>query len=257
MSVVASRWSALYADAHAARLLRLAPTARTRRVGGALAVVTGATSNVDNGVVWTGSAVPPAAVAELVGWVAAQHVPASWICAGAEASDQLRGALLEAGCREETTGVTTGAELAATELPPVLPPDGVVIEEVQDGPGLDGWIDVAAACGFFGAPGHLGGQRKLLRLVGRHWLARRGSRPVGMATASFAGGVALLEHVAVVPGERRCGIGSTLALVRLHKAVKLGCTTAVFGTTPESAALYAPFGFATEPDAPGRWFYLP
>jgi predicted N-acetyltransferase YhbS len=78
-----------------------------------------------------------------------------------------------------------------------------------------------------------------------------------MATASFAGGVALLEYVAVVPGERRRGIGSTLALVRLHKAVKLGCTTAVFGTTPESAALYAPFGFTTEPDTPGRWFYLP
>jgi GNAT superfamily N-acetyltransferase len=257
MTAVASCWSALYADAHAARLLALAPHVRTRRVDGALAVVSGAASNVDNGVVCERSTVSPAAVAELVRWVAAQSASASWICAGVEASDQLRGALVGAGCREETTGVTTGAELAATELPPIVLPDGVVVEEMQGEPGLDAWIEVAAACGFFDEPGHLDSQRTLLRLVGRHWLARRDGRPAGMATAFFARGVALLEHVAVVPRERRRGIGSTLALVRLHEALKLGCTAAVFGTTPDSAALYAPFGFTTEPDAPGRWFYLP
>jgi hypothetical protein len=43
---------------------------------------------------------------------------------------------------------------------------------------------------------------------------------------------------------------------RLHEARRLGCTTAVFGTTPQSEALYAPLGLTTEPDAPGRWFYL-
>jgi GNAT superfamily N-acetyltransferase len=257
MSAVASRWSALYADAHAARLLQLAPHARTRRADGALAVVTGAASNVDNGVVCERSAISPAAVAELVGWVAGHRAPASWICARVDASEELRSALADAGCREETTGVTTGTELATTHLPPVALPDGVVIEEVRDGAGIDGWIEVAASCDFFDEPGHLGRQRELLRLAGRHWLARSGGRPVGMASAFFAGGVALLEHVAVVPGERRRGIGSTLALVRLHDARKLGCTTAVFGTTPESVALYAPFGFTTEPDAPGRWFYLP
>jgi GNAT superfamily N-acetyltransferase len=257
MSAVASRWSALYADAHAARLLQLARHARTRRTDGAFAIVTGAASNVDNGVVCERSAVSPVAVAELVGWVSGQGVPASWICAGVEASDELRSALVNAGCREETTGVTIGAELAATELPPLVAPDGVVVEEVRDGAGLDAWVDVAAACGFFDEPGHLRRQRELLGLAGRHWVARRGGRPVGMATAFFADGVALLEHVAVVADERRCGIGSTLALVRLHEARRLGCTTAVFGTTPESAALYARFGFTTEPDAPGRWFYLP
>jgi GNAT superfamily N-acetyltransferase len=257
MSAVASRWSALYADAHAARLLQLAPQAETRRVDGALAVVTGAASNVDNGVVCERSAVSPAAVAELVGWVAQQGAPASWICAGVEASDELRSALADAGCREETTGVTTGAELAATNLPAVVPPDGVVVEQVRDGTGLDAWIEVAAACGLFDEPGHLERQRRLLPLAGRHWLARRDGRAVAMATAFFADDVALLEHVAVVPDERRRGVGSTLALLRLREARRLGCTTAVFGTTPESAALYAPLGFTTEPDAPGRWFYLP
>ncbi len=257
MSAVASRWSALYADAHAERLLALAPHARTRRADGALAVVTGAASNVDNGVVCERSTVAPAVVTELVGWVAGQGAPASWMCAGVEASDDLRSALAEAGCPEETTGVTTGAELAATALPPVVPPAGVEVEEIRDGAGLDEWIEVAATCGFFDEPGHPARQRELLALAGRHWVARRGGRPVGMATAFFAGEVALFEHVAVVPEERRRGIGSTLALVRLHEARRLGCTTAVFGTTPESAALYEPFGFTTEPDVPGRWFYLP
>ena len=67
----------------------------------------------------------------------------------------------------------------------------------------------------------------------------------------------LLEHVAVVEDERRRGIGTALALVRLHEARRLGCELAVFGTTPESAALYAHFGFTTQPDEGRRWFYLP
>jgi GNAT superfamily N-acetyltransferase len=96
-----------------------------------------------------------------------------------------------------------------------------------------------------------------LPVADRHWLALRGDRPVGMATAFFAGEVALLEHVGVVPDERRRGIATALALARLHEARRLGCETAVFGTTPESAALYEPLGLTTEPTAPRRWFYLP
>jgi N-acetylglutamate synthase-like GNAT family acetyltransferase len=133
----------------------------------------------------------------------------------------------------------------------------VVLEEIADEAGRDGWVRIASACGFFDQPGHAERQRELLGLPGRHWLARRGHRAVGMATLYLAGRVALLEHVAVLPGERRRGIGRALAAVRLHAARRAGCETAVFGTTPESAALYEPFGFTTEPDLPRRWFYLP
>ena len=67
----------------------------------------------------------------------------------------------------------------------------------------------------------------------------------------------LLEHVEVVEEERRRGIGTALALVRLHEGRRLGCGLAVFGTTPESAALYEQFGFTTQPDEGRCWFYLP
>ena len=52
-------------------------------------------------------------------------------------------------------------------------------------------------------------------------------------------------------------IGTALALVRLHEAKRLGCELGVFGTTPESAALYERYGFTTQPDEGRRWFYLP
>ena len=61
----------------------------------------------------------------------------------------------------------------------------------------------------------------------------------------------------VAEEERRGGIGTALALARLHEARRLGCELAVFGTTPESAALYDRFGFTTQPDEGRRWFYLP
>lgn len=257
MTAATHRWSALYADAHAARLLALAPHAETRRADGVVAVVTGAASNVDNGVVCTRADVPADAVTDLVGWIVEREVPASWMCTGVEVSEELRRGLTRAGCREETTGVTTGVELGALELPVVEPPAGVSVQEIADDTGYDGWIAVAGACGFFDEPGHRARQRALLPVAGRHWLALRGDRPVGMATAFFTGGPMLLEHVGVVPDERRRGIATALALVRLHEGRRLGCETAVFGTTPESAALYEPLGFTTEPDLRGRWFYLP
>ena len=220
-------------------------------------MVTHAASNVDNGVVCERSTVSPDAVRELVGWIGERQVPASWICMGVDAPEELRDLLGSLGCREETTGVTTGAELRSLELPPLEPPAGVEVQEIADDAGRDAWIRIASACGFFDAPRHAERQRELLALSGRHWLARRGDRAVGMATVYLAGDVALLEHVAVLPDERRRGIGRALAVVRLHAARRAGCETAVFGTTPESVALYEPFGFTTEPDLPRRWFYLP
>ena len=88
-------------------------------------------------------------------------------------------------------------------------------------------------------------------------MARRA--PVGgLATAFFLSGTVLLEHVAVhrggAPARNR---DAQLALARLHEARRFGCELAVFGTTPESAALYGRFGFSTQPDQGRRWFYLP
>ena len=77
MSAVTPRWSALYADAHAARLLELAPHARTRRAGGVTAVVMGTASNVDNGVVCESSTVARAVVAGLA-FTTERDAPRRW-----------------------------------------------------------------------------------------------------------------------------------------------------------------------------------
>jgi GNAT superfamily N-acetyltransferase len=223
VSVVAPpRWEVVYAEAHAERFRYLAGAgAEFLRRPGVLAVRTGADSNVDNGIVLERD---DADIDGLVEWF---HEPASLICSGFEASDELRERLASAGLREETSGVTTGAVLG--EFPRLSPPAGVTIAE--------------------------DGERRALPI--RHWVARRGDRQVGLASAFFTSTTVLLEQVEVVEDERRRGIATALALARLHEARRLGCELAVFGTTPESAALYERFGFTTQPDEGRRWFYLP
>ena len=61
----------------------------------------------------------------------------------------------------------------------------------------------------------------------------------------------------MVEKERRRGLATALALIRLREARRLGCEAAVFGTTPESEALYARLGFTTQPVEGRRWFYIP
>ena len=146
--------------------------------------------------------------------------------------------------------MTTGADLRGLDLPAPSPPEGVAIGEATSEEDLDDWLHVALATGIFE-------ERDRRPLPLRHWVARRGGRPVGLATAFFLSGTVLLEHAAVIESERRRGIATALALVRLHEARRFGCELAVFGTTPESAALYAHFGFTTQPDEGRRWFYLP
>jgi GNAT superfamily N-acetyltransferase len=223
MSVLAPpRWEVVYAEAHAERFRFLAGAgAEFVRANGLLAVHTGEDSNVDNGIVLEHEDVD---VEPLLGWFRA---PASLICSGFEASDGLRERLARLGLREETTGVTTGAVLG--DLPALSPPDGVSIgEDFEPRP-----------------------------LPIRHWAAWRAGARVGSASAFFTSRTVLLEHVNVDEDERRRGIGTALALARLHEARRLGCELGVFGTTPESAALYEQFGFTTQPVDGRRWFYLP
>jgi GNAT superfamily N-acetyltransferase len=243
------RWEVLYAEAHAERFRYLAGSGRAdfRRGPGVLAVATGAWSNTDNGIVLEREDVDEALIADLVRWFGA---PASLICSGFDAPDELRGRLARAGLSEEATGVTSGANLRELELSPPSPPEGVAIAEATSADDLDDWLEVALATGIYE-------HRDRRPLPLRHWVARRGDRPVGLATAFFLSGTVLLEHVAVIEEERRRGIGTALALERLHEARRFGCERAVFGTTPESATLYERFGFTTQPDEGRRWFYLP
>jgi GNAT superfamily N-acetyltransferase len=244
MSVAAPpRWEVLYAEAHAERFRYLAGAgAEFLRRPGLLAVRTGASSNVDNGIVLERE---DADIDGLVDWF---HEPASLICSGFDASDELRARLAGAGLDEERSGVTSGAALG--ELPELVSPAGITISAATDARDLDDWLAVARQTAIYE-------EHDRRPLPVRHWVARRADRPVGLATAFFTSTTVLLEHVAVVEDERRRGIATALALVRLREGRRFGCELAVFGTTPESAALYERFGFTTQPDEGRRWFYLP
>src|SRR5262249_53423258 len=89
------RWEVLYAEAHAERFRCLAGAgAEFLRGHGMLAVKTGALSNVDNGIVLEREDVDDAVLADLVEFL---QVPASLICSGFDASDDLRERLAQAG----------------------------------------------------------------------------------------------------------------------------------------------------------------
>jgi hypothetical protein len=168
MSISASRvWGELSCDLHAARLRYFADVgaAQVRRVDGALAVVTGELSNIENGIVGERDDVSPDAAADLVTWVRTHEVPASWICERVEASGALAETLASLGCREETTGVDMGAELAAVRGAGTQIAD-LTLEEVDSPLGIDVWLDVAQACGWFDGANDRETQRRLYTAAG-------------------------------------------------------------------------------------------
>jgi ElaA protein len=263
-SITPRVWGEISAHVHAARLRYFAQTraAEVRRADGALAVVTGAFSNIENGIVCERADVQAEVAADLVGWIRERNVPASWISETVEAPDELAEALRSLGCREETAGVDMGAEIRAA--PKVARLSGVRIEEVVSSTALEQWLDVAQTCQWFGREEHRERQRRLYTNVGlgadgphRHWIAKRGEVPVGLATAFFADGAVLLENLAVVAAERRRGIGTALATRRLAAAHSVGCTLAVLAPTAHSRPFYARLGFTLTSSPPRRWWYLP
>jgi GNAT superfamily N-acetyltransferase len=258
-------WGDVSCDLHAARLRHFSatPAAEAAVCDGALAVVSGALSNIENGVVCDRPELEAGEAARVISWVRKRSVPASWIFTGTKASDGLDADLRRLGCREEATGVDLGAKLVDLSVEGE-PPDGVAIRELTDSSDLELWLDVVQACGWFSEPKARAGQRRLYSTVGfglghphRHWLAIRDGTPVGAATAFFADGAVLLENLAVKPGERRRGIGTALAAVRLREARRLGCDVVVLGPTPDSQPFYEQLGFTLTSSPRRRWYYIP
>ena len=210
MSVVAPpRWEVVYAEAHAERFRYLAGSgAEFLRRPGVLAVRTGADSNVDNGIVLERE---DADVEGLIDWFGE---PASLICSGFEAPRRAaRAPRARSACARRRPGSRRGP-FSATCPRSRLRPASRSRRTTSRG-----------------------------RCRSGTGLARRDGRRVGDASAFFTSSTVLLEHVEVAEEERRRGIGTALALARLHEGRRLGCELAVFGTTPESAALYEQFGF--------------
>ena len=104
MSVIAPpRWEVVYAEAHAERFRYLAGSgAEFLRRPGVLAVRTGADSNVDNGIVLERE---DADIEGLIDWFGE---PASLICSGFEAPDELRERLAGSACARRRPGSRPG-----------------------------------------------------------------------------------------------------------------------------------------------------
>jgi GNAT superfamily N-acetyltransferase len=127
---------------------------------------------------------------------------------------------------------------------------------------LDGWLGLAGACGWYETPEERAASKALdleLAVSPAHdfSVAWSGGDGGGMASAVYAGDLALLTSVAVLPSARRHGIGRALALSRLRTALERGCEVAVLAPSPDGAALYRALGFETHRQPPDRWFYLP
>ena len=143
-------------------------------------------------------------------------------------------------------------------------PVGIDARAVASERDLDAWLDVAGACGWHENAADRLAWRTLFLDLGlapsapiRLYVALRDNRAVGMASAFYAGTLALLTTVAVPVDERRRGIGRALASMRMSEACERGCNTAVLAPTPDGARLYEALGFETHRQPPDRWLYLP
>ena len=259
-------WGSPYLGAHAAylRLLGSAPGVEARESDGVYAVRTRVQSNSENVVLSGADAqVTPALAAELAGWFAEWELPASWICAEGPRREQAVAALESAGYKAERAGWEMRARISSLDLGSTGGA-GVRIERVSTPRGLEDWLDVAGACGWFeGDPGrvamrdHYAGLGLGEQAALRHYVARRAGVPVGMASAFFGGEAIVLAAVGVLPDLRRQGIGRALALLRLREARDRGCRLALLAPSPDGDALYETLGFESHRQPPDRWFHAP
>ncbi len=242
-----------------ARLLALARSGvvEARRGPGWSAVRSGAASNALNGVaVDAGAVVPEPVAAELVAWFTSVDVPATWLLPGGNPAMVAR--LTALGGRAETTGWWAGGPL------PKLPaqPSDVVITVVATDADLDDWFAVGQACGWYDSPGDAALRRRLPSTAPsdpgdavHRFVARRAGRPVGMAADFADGGLLELTDLAVLPGERRRGVGTALTAARL--AARPDARLVVTAPSHDGWALHHALGLQAVRVAPDRAVYLP
>jgi ribosomal protein S18 acetylase RimI-like enzyme len=260
-------WASPYLEAQAAylRYLGSLSDSHVRERGGSFAVRTLVRSNAENGVVSDGVApVPAAVIDELVAWFAQHERPACWLCADGPSRVETARRLEGAGCRADLEAREMHAALRHLDLRDQSPPDGVEIRLVSNGSDIDGWLDIAGHCDWYDGPAQRDVWRALYVSVGfagtppiRLYLATRGDRPVGIASAFYVGRTVFMTAVAVADDERRRGIGRALALTRLREATQHGSTIATLSPSPDGFELYRRLGFTVQPIPAGRWFHLP
>jgi GNAT superfamily N-acetyltransferase len=251
-------WGSPGLAAQAAYFRHLGTVGEVLQSNGVYAVRTGVMSNTENGVISTGS-VSSSVAAEAIAWLGG--VPASWLCAEDEGREETARVLVGKGCRPDNDAWEMRGPVGD---PVVAVPSGITVARVSSDRDLDAWLDVAGRCGWFETEADRRARFEVYRSLGHApsaplclYVACRGDRPVGMASALYTDELVLLAELAVLDDEQRRGIGRVLALTRLAEARDRGCATAVLAPSPDGAKLYATLGFETHRQPSDRWFYLP
>jgi ankyrin repeat protein/GNAT superfamily N-acetyltransferase len=243
------------ADAAHLRLLAASPAAAVRAVGDGVAVRIGLESHAENGVVCSRF---HGDLDELIAWLDA---PAQWLLTPPTDPPDLLARLVSAGAIAERTAVVMGAEIGSVPPPGVVPTE-IAIVPVRDRARLEAWMDIAEACRFVDP----GAQRALWAEVLAGFgpggplqlrLAVRDGAPVGMAAFLLDGDNVSLRHLAVLPAERRSGVGQALGAHLAAEARRAGARTATLSPTPESIPVYRGWGFVLRPAVRDRVLYLP
>jgi len=261
------RWASPYLEAQAAYLRALGRSAAAEVLerDQVYAVRTGVASNTENGIISPGDhPIGPELAGELVAWMGADAVPASWLVAEGAGRPETAGVLEQLGCEPELEAWEMEAAIAELELTDIPAPAGVSIGAVEDARQLEAWLDVAGVCGWFDNAAERTAWQALLSGLPLSasaplvlYLANAGEQPVGMASAFYTPELCLLNAVAVVPEARRNGIGRALAHTRLEEARRRGLSIAVLAPSPDGERLYQTLGFRRHLQPPARWFYLP
>jgi GNAT superfamily N-acetyltransferase len=242
------------------RFLAHSSAAHVWKEGTGLAVVTGLSSNSDNGIVLDRAALGnERLVRSLVHGVLDLGAPASLVLSQAVPESET-GLLLELGLSPENSANEMGKSIGPR--PTISPPAGVEITEVLDDEQLHvglralgtewfdeveclKYLDVYKQMGY--GPGH--------RV--RHWNAVAEGQVIAMATSFRFMDVVTLMHCGVVESERRRGVATALTAVRLNAALDDGAEHAVLSPSPDGYQLHRRLGFRLSPTPPNRWFYLP